>query len=78
MKRCFPHVINLACQAVLEAITNMDFANEDAEDYLPTEEEHNPIAMIQTIVHVVNLFNISSFNVAYFFNFEDSGIVAVL
>ena len=33
--RCFPHIINLACKAVLRAITDLDLAHEDAVDYVP-------------------------------------------
>jgi hypothetical protein len=57
MRRCFPHVVNLACQAVLKAITNMDFADELAEDYVPTATgERDPVAMIRTVVRVVSFF----------------------
>ncbi|KAG2345688.1 hypothetical protein BDR05DRAFT_880114, partial [Suillus weaverae] len=34
--RCFPHIINLACKAVLGAITNLDFASQDAPDFIPS------------------------------------------
>jgi len=55
--RCFLHVVNLACQAVLKVITNMDFANELAEDYVLTVAgECDPVAMIRTVVHVVCFF----------------------
>ena len=42
--RCFPHVVNLACKAVLAAITNMDFTADDAEDYNPSGTATDPIA----------------------------------
>ncbi|KAJ7830825.1 hypothetical protein B0H13DRAFT_1654922, partial [Mycena leptocephala] len=32
---CFPHIVNLACKAVLGAITNMDFAAPEADDFVP-------------------------------------------
>ncbi|KAJ8584034.1 hypothetical protein M405DRAFT_747679, partial [Rhizopogon salebrosus TDB-379] len=32
---CFPHIVNLACKAVLKAITNLDYATEDAQDFVP-------------------------------------------
>ena len=35
MVRCFPHVINLACKAVLAAVTKTDLAKETAEDHIP-------------------------------------------
>ena len=45
--RCFPHVVNLACQAMLAAITNMDFASDSVPDFdLQTEVQRDPIAMI--------------------------------
>ena|SRR5882762_2974018 len=34
--RCFPHIVNLACKAVLTAITKLDFAKETAQNYVPT------------------------------------------
>jgi hypothetical protein len=30
--RCFPHIVNLACKAILSTITNMDFAAKETED----------------------------------------------
>ncbi|KAJ6586163.1 ribonuclease H-like domain-containing protein, partial [Mycena capillaripes] len=33
--RCFPHIVNLACKAVLGAITDMDFAASGAADFVP-------------------------------------------
>jgi hypothetical protein len=35
--RCFPHVVNLACQAVLAAITHIHFAAENAADFVRPE-----------------------------------------
>jgi hypothetical protein len=35
MVRCFPHVINLACKAVLAAVTKIELAHETAEDHVP-------------------------------------------
>jgi len=42
--------MNLACQAVLKSITDMDFTAEDAADYVPATAggERDPIAMIRT------------------------------
>jgi hypothetical protein len=37
--RCFPHIVNLACKAVLAAITNLTYAAEEAEDFVPPEED---------------------------------------
>jgi hypothetical protein len=33
--RCFPHIVNLSCKAVLSVFTRMDFASEDAALYEP-------------------------------------------
>ena len=56
-QRCFPHIVNLACQAVLKLIMNMEFAAEDATNYIPVPGvDWDPIAMIWTVVRVVSLF----------------------
>jgi len=39
MNSCFPHIVNLACKAVLSAITKMDFAKEDSAPYEPPERD---------------------------------------
>ncbi|KAG1722095.1 hypothetical protein EDB19DRAFT_1646018, partial [Suillus lakei] len=63
--KCFPHIINLACKAVLGAITNLDFASQDAPDFIPSAPpgpesrsfmdaiDHDPIATVRTVVHIV-------------------------
>ncbi|KAG0702687.1 hypothetical protein DFH29DRAFT_804590, partial [Suillus ampliporus] len=63
--RCFPHIVNLACKAVLGAITNLDFASQDAPDFIPSAPpgpeswsfmdviDHDPIATVQTVVRVI-------------------------
>ena len=38
ISRCFPHIINLACHAVLGAITKLKFAAEDVEDFVPSSK----------------------------------------
>ncbi|KAH8993548.1 hypothetical protein EDB86DRAFT_2805547, partial [Lactarius hatsudake] len=62
---CFPHIVNLACKAVLGAITNMDLANEDSDitavvhdDYAPTNDfgeamSKDPIAVIHNVVRII-------------------------
>ncbi|TFK41471.1 hypothetical protein BDQ12DRAFT_599653, partial [Crucibulum laeve] len=47
--RHFPHIVNLACQAILGAITNMDYAVENAEHFDPTSRGCDLIATIHTI-----------------------------
>ena len=54
--RCFPHIVNLACKAILSAVTNMDFAADNAEDYLFEGTSSDPIATLRTLVRVVRLF----------------------
>jgi hypothetical protein len=57
--RCFPHIVNLACQAVLSAITNLDYAKEDADDYIPSTGdmmdnlERDPIATVRSLIRAV-------------------------
>lgn len=62
--RCFPHVVNLACKAVLAAITHMDLAKEGALDYTPDGPElatiqvaisRDPIATIRSLVRTVGI-----------------------
>ncbi|KAG1896125.1 uncharacterized protein F5891DRAFT_959093, partial [Suillus fuscotomentosus] len=56
--------INLTCKAVLQAITNMDHAQNDAIEYVPNMPpsrdfmsaiERDPIATVRTIVHQTDL-----------------------
>ncbi|KAJ7904012.1 hypothetical protein B0H13DRAFT_2025471, partial [Mycena leptocephala] len=60
--RCFPHIVNLACKAVLGAITDMDFAVPEAGDFVPFDAaavnfldavERDPIATMRTTVRVI-------------------------
>ncbi|KIK80341.1 hypothetical protein PAXRUDRAFT_15838 [Paxillus rubicundulus Ve08.2h10] len=60
---CFPHIINLACKAVLKAMTNLDFTKDDVEDYVPDTlqprtlfdaVEHDPIAIVQSLVRGIS------------------------
>lgn len=62
---CFPHVVNLACKAVLSAITKMEYAACDAQDYIPDDSaslfpvsfldsiKRDPVATVWTLVRVV-------------------------
>jgi hypothetical protein len=38
INRCFPHIVNLACQAVIGKITNISLATITSEDYDPDPE----------------------------------------
>ena len=63
--RCFLHIVNLACKAVLEAITSLKLAAEGAEDYDLTarvagqNHKHDQIAMVQTLVWEVHIQTLS-------------------
>jgi hypothetical protein len=53
---CFPHIVNLACKAVLNAITNLKYVDDTVEDY----EEYEPsvfgrdcIATVRSLVNAV-------------------------
>jgi len=55
-------VVNLACKAILAAITNLDYAEENAEEYIPGEvpvtgvlEQLNkdPIATLRSLINAV-------------------------
>jgi hypothetical protein len=56
--RCFPHIVNLACQEVLEAITKIEYA-DDAADFVPPENtgyyhvDRDPIACIRSLIRSV-------------------------
>ena len=62
--RCFPHIVNLACKAVLQAMTKLDFAAETAADYIPTAASpetfiealvsRDPIAILQSLIRSVS------------------------
>jgi len=57
--RCFPHVVNLACKAILAALTDLNYAREP----ITTEEQvsfldamdKDLIATIRTLICVVRL-----------------------
>ncbi|KAJ7358519.1 hypothetical protein DFH08DRAFT_686901, partial [Mycena albidolilacea] len=46
--RCFPHIVNLACKAVLGAITDMDFAASGAADFVP-----DPAGEVPTFIDAI-------------------------
>ncbi|KAJ6597322.1 hypothetical protein B0H10DRAFT_2196991 [Mycena sp. CBHHK59/15] len=66
--RCFPHIVNLACKAVLGAITDMKFAAPEAADFVPHPRaadddadaptfldtiHRDPVATVRTTVRVI-------------------------
>jgi hypothetical protein len=54
---CFPHIVNLACKAVLAAITNLIYVDDTAEDYQDYEPgfSRDVIAMIRSLVNAVSI-----------------------
>ena len=65
--RCFPHIVNLACHAVLEAVTKLKYTAENAEDYVPNNEDpvpatfeealkHDPLATTCSLIQGVSLY----------------------
>ena len=62
--RCFPHIVNLACKAVLSAITHIKYAAENADDYVPPMTRSatfteaiawDPIAILRSLIRGVCL-----------------------
>lgn len=54
---CFPHIVNLACKAALEAITNLKYADDTAtefEDYEPGMFNEDSIANVRSLVNAVS------------------------
>ncbi|PCH40310.1 hypothetical protein WOLCODRAFT_68329, partial [Wolfiporia cocos MD-104 SS10] len=58
--RCFLHIINLACQAVLEAITDTPHIEYDAADFIPKGPtprsftdaiNRDPISTLRSLIH---------------------------
>ncbi|KAG2338125.1 hypothetical protein BDR05DRAFT_894155 [Suillus weaverae] len=63
--RCFPHIVNLACKAVLGAITNLDFSSQDPQcsPCFMDAIDCDPSATVRTVVHVIRA---SSLHCQYF------------
>jgi hypothetical protein len=52
--RCFPHIVNLACKAVLGMLTTLEYINETQEDYDPTSAfGRDCIATIRSLISTV-------------------------
>lgn len=64
ISRCFPHIVNLACHAVLGAITDLDFAAENSVDFVPNEDQpaatleealkRDPVATTRSLIRGVS------------------------
>ena len=62
VSRCFAHIVNLACQDVLSAITDMKYAEPQADVYLPASsqapgqavaQKRDPVAIVRSLVREV-------------------------
>ena len=61
--RCFPHIVNIAVQAVLSSVTNMEYAKGDAEHFNPTWNINNDIiASLRTLINKVCIFCCNDIN----------------
>ena len=62
---CFPHIINLACQAIVKSITKIQYMSDEGDsEFLPTVSTarnfreavtHDPVAHIHALIRVVCL-----------------------
>ena len=61
--RCFPHIVNLACKAILSAITNLDYAQDPPEGGTPPSSLENvdgdPIAKLRSLIQAVSYYKLS-------------------
>ena len=60
--RCFPHIVNLGCKAVLNSITDLDYAAEDVEEYISEDNyshgvlphlKKDPVATLRSLINAV-------------------------
>ena len=54
---CFPHVVNLACKAVIAAITDLKYVDDTVEsykDYEPGVFSKDCIATVRSLVNAVS------------------------
>ena len=62
---CFPHVVNLACKAVISAITDLKYVDDTVEnykDYEPGIFLRDCMAIVQPLVNAVS-------NIIFYFYF---------
>ena len=68
MFRCFPHIVNLACKAVLGKVTNISYAAANTDEYDPPLPLHDgfayalqwdPIAIVRSFIKAVCCFIIT-------------------
>jgi hypothetical protein len=57
---CFPHIVNLACRAVLAAITNLEYVDDTVQDYQDYEpgiySAKDCIATVRSLVNSVSFY----------------------
>lgn len=59
---CFPHIVNLACQAVITRITDLTWASPAADDYTPMADtlaarengSRDAIALLRNVIRAVS------------------------
>ena len=54
---CFPHIVNLACKAVISAITDLKYIDDtvdDYKDYEPGVFSRDCIAIVRSLVNAVS------------------------
>lgn len=51
--RCFPHIINLAAQAILTKVMDMNYADDVVQDYIPACGDVDVIALLQAAIRAV-------------------------
>jgi hypothetical protein len=64
---CFPHVVNLACKAILSAISKLDYASVDFDgttddDTFMDAIKQDPIAAIRVLIKVASAIGLILFN----------------
>ncbi len=51
--RCFPHVVNLAVQAVLSSISNMNYEEDDDMGFPRWPASRDTIAILRALINKV-------------------------
>lgn len=82
---CFPHIVNLACKAVLGAMTKVEYAAQTAEDHIPFGPQpetfwdavsRDPIATLRSLIRAVRLYYIYDKPIQQLIpRLKDSGII---
>ena len=82
MWRCFPHIVNLACKAILAAISSLDFnpmpldGEDDDEDQTFLDKlTEDPIGRLRVLIRVVSFFFFQKFLSSYPYINLDSSII---